>query len=99
MGGKSKKWLNPVKAVKSVFGGDKDDSSKKAYQRAAAQIEEQRKLNKENDSQQQRKENQEGADQSALEGLGYEGGPNEGLMGLGGTPEDKKLGRKKLLGG
>ena len=102
MGGFVGSLLNPVKAVKRVFGGD-DDSSAKRAEEQRKQLEEQTKRTEANRAQSQRKEHGTDADLSDLPGMGDEGGGvgiDTGLTGLGGVTDDElKLQKRRPLGG
>lgn len=93
--------LNPVKHVKKAFNSITGRSQKKKAEAAAAEQERKYKVQQANSDQAARKNRQEGADASALPGLGFEAdtAPAYGdLSGGLGSTMDGKLKRKKLGG-
>lgn len=94
--------VNPVRSVKKVYNSVTGKDARKAAAAAEASYQAQYKAQQTQAEQYGRKTRGDlGADLSALPGLGYDAEASNytELSGLGGNETDKKLGRRKALGG
>lgn len=94
--------VNPVRTVKKVYNSVTGKDARKAAAEANASYQAQLKAQQNQTAQYDRKTRGDlGADLSALPGLGYdyEASNYTELSGLGGKESDKKLSKRKALGG